>query len=697
MSKKKRPVSPAIPAATPSPKTVHVLASNPVQVSKPQPVAPAPPQPADPNELIRFDRRTNWTLGIITGLFLLMVLGKLHYVSLPIWNTLIPDGSPTTRGLVAGTPKQIRMDDYAVGAPWIISNVNNGMTDTNEGLGGLKTPLLVAPVKHIVSIFKPGSWGFLLLDTERGYAWGYDFSPYMLLMGSFLFFMLITRSQYLLSMTGALAMLLSSGTVWWSFIPSGMIGYCGLTAVTAVYLLREKTPWRMALLAFGLVYLAIVYLLLLYPPYQVPMSYLYMLVLGGFVYNERKRFFPLPAWALKLAFLAVAVAICGALLYPFYKDVQETLIAASKTVYPGQRSESGGSGFIANWYSEYYSWITNYQSYPKSWLNICEMSHYLTFAPVILPLTVVLFIQRKRIDWMLAGAAFFTVVLAIYVEYGWPKWLAEKTLVSMSPSRRAQIPLGVGSIMLTVVYLNAIRDYVKQVPVWVNAAAILAILGFMIYTAWVNVNDSEGIITSSQTFLPVLFFAAMNGLLLFTIQSKYRIALFCTGLILFLLPNLGANPLSKGLTPITDHLLYRAVKPLVDQNPDARWIVNGSQYVTYLVTATGAKQITGVKYLPERKKIFSVLDPAMKRDSAYNRYAHVTFQTYINGAQGDTTILAQQFEDGYVIAGDPCSPKFKKLNVKYMLYDHPPQIPYEVRCMKKAVELGSMTIYERVD
>ncbi|MBO0932736.1 DUF7657 domain-containing protein [Fibrella aquatilis] len=697
MSKKKRQASPDTQAAPPTRKPVTVPAPTPTLAAKPQPVAPLPPKPADPNELIRFDRRTNWTLGIIVGLFLLMVLGKLHFVSLPAWNTLVPDGSPVNRGLVSGTAKTIRMDDYAVGAPWIISNINRGYPIENEGIGGLKSAMLTVPAKHIVSFFKPHNWGFFVLDAERGYAWMYDLCIPLLLIGSFLFFMMITRNQYFLSLTGAIALLLSSGTVWWTFIPASMIGYCGLTAVTAVYLLRERKPLRIVLLAFGLVYLCIAYLLQLYPPYQVPMSYLYILVLGGFLYNERKRFFPINAWVLKAGLLAVAVAVFGAVVYLFYNDVKETIQAASSTVYPGQRSESGGSGFIANWFSEYYSWVTNYQSYPKGWLNICEMSHYLTFAPVILPLTVVLFIQRKRIDWMLAGAALFTIALAIYVEYGWPKWLAEKTLVSMAPSRRAQIPLGVGSILLTVIYLSAVRDYVKQVPAWVNVAAVAAILGFMIYTAWVNVNDSEGIITSSQTFLPVLFFTAMNALLLFTIQSKYRIALFCTGLILFLLPNLGANPLSKGLTPITDHLLYRAVRPLVEQNPDARWIVNGSQYVTYLVTATGAKQITGVKYLPERKQIFKVLDPTMKRDSAYNRYAHVTFQTYINPQQPDTTILAQQFEDGYIIAGDPCSPKFKKLNVKYMLYDHAPQIPYEVRCMKKAVELGSMTIYERVD
>jgi hypothetical protein len=702
MSKKKRPNSPA-PQTTPASaqpreqQPAAASASATPAVPRTTPSAAPPLSTANPNELIRFDRRTNLTLGIIVGLFVIMVLGKLHFVSLPAWNTLMPDGGPAKRGLVAGTPKTIRMDDYAVGAPWILSNINRGLSIENEAIGGLKSAMLTTPSKHIVTIFKPHNWGFLLLDAERGYAWMYDLCLPLVLIGSFLFFMLISKNQYFLSLTGAMAMLLSSGTVRWTYIPASMIGYCGLTAVVAVYLLHERKPWRMALLALGLVYLAITYLLQLYPPYQVPMSYLYMLVLAGFLYTERKRFFPVPGWLLKVAFLGVAVAVSGAVVYTFYADIKDTIQAVSSTVYPGKRSDVGGTGFIANWFSEYYSWSFDDQQFPRTWLNICELSHYVTFAPVILPLTVVLFVQRKRIDWALAAAAFFTVAVAIYVEYGWPKWLASTTLMSMAPSRRAQIPLGVGSIVLTVTYLAAIRDYVKLVSFWVNAAAVGSILLFMIYTATVNIDDSEGLITSGKAFGPVLFFTLMNVLLLFTIPVRYRVALFGTGLILFLLPNIKANPLSKGLTPLTDNLLYKTVKPFVDADPEARWLVNGSQYVAYMVTATGAKQITGVKYIPERRTVFKVLDPQMKRDSAYNRYAHVTFQTYIDPAHPDTTILAQQYEDGYIIAGDPCSPKFKALNVKYVLYDKAPQIPYEVRCMKKAAELGSMTIYERVD
>jgi len=680
MSKKARKAPPVTPPAAPQ------------RVVTPERAAPASLEPSGPavEGLIRFDRRTRWTLGVMTGVFLLLVLLKMHYVSLPMWNTLIPDGSPADRGLVAGTPKQIRMDDYAVAAPWILSNINHDFPTINESLGGEQAPLMVAPTRHLVTLFKPANWGFLIFSPERAYAWMYDLSPYLLLLGSFLFFMLVTGNQYVLSLTGALALLLSSGTVWWSFIPAGMVGYCGLAFVAFVYLLREKTPWRAALWALGLVYAVLAYAFILYPPYQVPLSYLYLLVLAGYLYQQRAQLFPVPALAVKIAGLVGAVALWGGLLYLVYGDLQATIAAVSNTVYPGKRSETGGTGFVANWFSEYYSWLVSDQRFPQTWMNICELSHYLTFAPVILPLSAAWFWLNRRVDWMLAGAAFFTLALVLYIEVGYPEWLAKATLLSMAPTRRAQIPLGIGSIVLTVLYLGTIREQYRAVPLWANALAVAGIIGFMVYTALLNLEDASGLFRAYQLVVPVAFFALMNGLLLFTIPFRYRVTAFCAGLLLFLLPNLQANPLAKGLTPLTDHLFYKAVRQLVEQDPDARWVVNGNQFLTYMVTATGAKQITGVKFIPERK-IMRVLDPAARRDSAYNRYAHVTFQSFIDGK--DSVILHNPYEDGYLIAADPCSPRLKALNVKYVVYDRQPQ-PVEVRCMTPVNNLGSITIYK---
>ena len=694
MSKKKK----GQPIATATSSPSHPAVSPP----KPQPAAvrlqpDAPLKPAElpeserPFELIRFDKRVKWTLGVFVGFFVLFVLFKWHFESTSMWNTLLPDGSPETRGLVAGKPRQIRMDDYAVATPSFLSQVNLGLPVENESIGGLKAALVSNPAKHSISIFRPSSWGSLFLDTERGYSFATLQNIFSLLVGSFLLFLVLTRNNYFLSLTGTLTLLLSSGTISWTFIPSAMIGYGSAATVAFLLLLHEKKLPYIALQSFLLIFSVVAFLLILYPPYQVPLVYLFSLLIVGYVLQERKNIFPLPAVGWKLLALAVAMGLSGIVLYSYYLDANETITALTKTVYPGQRIDLGGTGFIANWYSEYYSWSFSDAKFPKSWLNSCEYAHYLTFAPVIIPASAYWFVRNQRINWLLLGGVLFTLLMLVWIEVGLPESIAKASLLSMSPTRRAQIPMGIGSIYLTIIYLSVIQNQVIKVPTWANALAIAAVIAFMIYTAYINVSDADGFLKGYQLVIPVLFFSVMNILLLFTLNIRYRVLLFCGGLLLFLLPNIRLNPLSIGLTPITENALYKAIKPIVDRDPNARWIVNGSQYITYMVTATGAKQLTGVKILPDRKHIFSVLDPEMKRDSAYNRYAHVINQSYINGR--DSVILVNQFEDGYVIAMDPCSPRMKQLNVKYQVFDHQPQ-PVEVRCMKSIATLGSLTIYE---
>lgn len=699
-SSRKKSVSrevPQRPSAQPEarPTAAPVTSTSPTHTPPPPLTAPATPTSlpvAGGLELIRFDRRVTITLGIFVGLFALMVLFKLHFGSEAMWNQLLPDGAPYKRGLLAGQPRQIRMDEYAVGAPWNLSNYHNGLKEENETIGGQKTPLLLMAVKHPSTIFKFANWGMLFLDVERGYAWMMDSTPLILLVGSFLFFLLLTRNQFWLSLTGALTLLFSSGTVSWTFSPGNVIGFCCAAFVLGVYLLISRKLSTILIVSTLLVWVLVNFALIVYPPYQVPMVYFFTLVFIGYVINERKHFFPLRGIPLKLIGIAVPSVLAGIILYSFRKDVQDTLTAVTSTVYPGKRVEMGGTGFIANWYSEFFSWFFTDTSFPKSWLNSCEMAHYLNFTPVVIPLCVVLWVQTKRIDWMLLLASVFMIVMLVWMEVGLPKGLATASLLSMSPTRRAQIPMGVGGIVLLFLYLASLKNApLPKMPVWFTPVAMLGVLGYLLYAAYVNINDSDGMIKSSQTFLPIVFFTALGSLLIFSLRTPYRVPVFCAGILLYLLPNMKLNPIAVGLSPIMDHSLYKTIRPIVESDPDARWMVNGNQFLTYMVTATGAKQITGVKYIPDRKHIFSVLDPTAKRDSAYNRYAHVTYQSYINGR--DSVILVNQYEDGYVIAMDPCSPKMKQLNVKYQVFDHPTQ-PVETRCMQEIARQGNVVIYK---
>ncbi|MCC5613117.1 hypothetical protein LC612_42195, partial [Nostoc sp. CHAB 5834] len=368
----------------------------------------------------------------------------------------------------------------------------------------------------------------------------------------------------------------------------------------------------------------------------------------------------------------------------------------SNTVYPGKRSETGGTGFVANWFSEYFSgWLLNDQRFPQSWLNICELSHFITFTPVIAVSTLIYFVYNRKVDPLLAIILAYVLVLLLWIEVGFPAFLAKATLLDVSPTRRTQIPFGIGNVVLAVLYFSYIHARKFTVRGSVAVGLSMAVAGFMVYAAWLNLEDAQGLYKAHQLFLPAFFFGALNFLLLPVVNFKNKELVVAGALVLFTMPNLKINPVGKGMAPITENALYLKVRALHLQEPEARWVVMGSQYITYLVTATGVNQLSGVKNQPDFKTM-RVLDPTAKRDSAYNRYAHAVYNSYIDPAHPDSVIIQNGFEDAYQVGIDPCSPKLKKLNVRYIIFDRTPQ-PVEIRCMKQVDKQGNIEIYRTND
>ena len=692
MSKKKK--GSAVTAAASSLNRPAVSQPKPQPVSaRTPPVAPlkpaATPEAEHPFELIRFDKRLKWFMGICIGLFLLLTLAKIHSISLAAWNQIIPDGSNPRRGLISGEPRRIRMDDYAVGTPWILSQANKGFPTENLTIGGEKAPILVTPTKHFSVLFKPDQWGFFVLDVERGYAWMYNFRVMFALIGATLMLLLLTRNNFWLSVFGSFWLFLSSGTQSWMYIPTPMIAAMSLIFVASVYLIYSRSTKIILGSSVALAWLLMNYALILYPPYQVPLGYVLLFVFVGYLLNNTDTKLMLTQWPVKAGAAVLALALTGGAFMAYYQDVKPSLDAIMNTVYPGKRSELGGTGFIANWFSEYFSWSLSDSKFPTAWLNSCEFAHYITFAPIIIPCTAVSFIMNRKVDWVVLLLSVFVIIGYVWIEIGFPEWLAKLTLWNMSPTRRTQIPFGIGNVLLTIAYLY----YLTTTPVRTNklytAIGVAAVLAFMIYAANLNVEDSSGFFRMSQLFLPILFFTVVGSLLLFTWELPYRNAFFGGAMLLFLLPNLKINPVSKGMAPIIEHQLYKTVQNIHNQEPAAKWTVFGSQFVGYMVTATGVDVLSGVKYIPPRPWT-NVLDPTMKRDSAYNRFAHTIYASYVDGR--DSVIIQNTYEDGYTVAMDPCSPRLKQLNVKYIVFDHPTQ-PAETRCMKQVANLGSITIY----
>ena len=701
MSKKKKgqPVQPAVRSVTNS------LVDSPV--ARPKPVdAPAIKPPVTPLVdddasfvLIRFDKRVKRFMGIVVGLFIVLSLAKIHTSSIPVWNQILPDGADLKRGLVAGMPRSIRMDEWSAMVPFILSQANNGYPQENAAIGGGKPGLVVyLPLSHFIMAFRPNYWGFGFLDLDRAFAWNNLFYPFFGYLVSVLLMLILTRNQFWLSVFGGLWLVLSPGIAWWSFSPLTHVFSGSLILIGSLYVFYARTLRTRLLGGILFAWAFITFALNLYPPYQVPYGYLLIFLLIGFTWRNYRKELLFNQWIGKVVTFGLAGMAIAAVVYAYYTDAKPTIDAMANTVYPGKRSESGGTGFVANWLSEYYSgWLLSDQKFPSTWMNICELSHSVTFMPVIAVSMAIYAYVTKKYDPLVLIILAYSIVLLIWIEVGFPTFLAKATLLDVSPTRRTQVSLGITNVMLAVLYLAYIRGRQITLTGSVKTGLIAAAIGFMVYAAWLNISDAAGTYQAHQLFLLTLFFVGLHLLLLPVTNFRHKEIWVGLAMVLFSLPSLGINPIAKGLSPITEHLLYQKVREIHLQDPTARWTVmsdvQNRPYVTYMVTATGVNQLSGIKFIPDFKTM-RTLDPTAKRDSAYNRYAHTVYTSYINGT--DSTIIVNQFEDGYLVALDPCSPKLKKLNAKYFIFEKTPQA-VETRCMTQVATLGSLTIYKRTD
>ena len=122
-------------------------------------------------ELVRFDRKTLAVLAALAlGVAASTALG-IHGSSIGIWNHL-PGGTPGA-GVLLGTPKQTRSDEYAVTTLAMISQarVRPDFPRVNPAWGAGPVPLIFSlPARHWSMAVRPQLAGFLALDLVRGFA-----------------------------------------------------------------------------------------------------------------------------------------------------------------------------------------------------------------------------------------------------------------------------------------------------------------------------------------------------------------------------------------------------------------------------------------------------------------------------------------------------------------------------------------------
>jgi hypothetical protein len=483
--------------------------------------------------------------------------------------------------------------------------------------------------------------------------------------------------------------LFSSGTQWWfaTNIPEMLSSIC-LLFVSSIYFLNSTKISSLIISISIFTYFGIFFGLTLYPPYLIPLGYFFIFISIGYLADNFKKEIIFSKLLFKSILVLSSILATGIVFYLYILDIKPIIELIGNTVYPGKRLEFGGTGFTASAFSEYYSLFINGEKFPKEWSNICELSHYLTFFPIIVFGVAYCFIKRIKVPKLVFFLLIFQLIGYAWMYIRFPEFLAKISLLFLVPPYRLMIPLGISNVFLTGIFLSN-HNILFSKRNWTIRIIIIIVSFLFIYSNSQFMNSSvNNFFKPHQILISSILIAACYYSLIFKNDSKYYTYLFILIISAYWIHNTTVNPISRGLSPIRQNSISKAVIEINEKDP-GKWVVFGQFTFSDFLTSSGLDVISGVKFVPMYKEM-KILDPELKKDSTFNRYAHISFYPYIDGK--DSVIFNLIQSDAYAIQMDPCGEKIKKLGIKYVLFTYTPQ-PSEIRCMIPLVN-SNINIYK---
>lgn len=645
-------------------------------------------------ELIRFDKKVKIYIGLCLFLYFLFVILKFHNSSIPLWNLNVNDGANEKRGLVLGKPLPVRSDEWLVVSSFVLAQEQDHYPVSNEALGYGKTPLLMGlPTNDILSKLRPTLWGYYLLDNERAFSWQWNFKIFPFLIVSFLFLMLFTKNNFLISLFGSVWLFLSSAIQWWS-INTELFTLGFLIVISAIYILYlNKTH---LIILNGIIFLISCYsfAMNLYPAYQVPLAYFLLALFVGFVISRKNFTILLEKKLVKLSVFACCIILLTLLFYKFYNECKATIGVMSSTVYPGKRSEQGGGFPFIGLFRDNFSWFLSDTVFPPKWGNICELSSFLMLLPVVVAMILFSYFKTRKINALFVPLVVFEFIMCLWLFKGFSPSLAKLSFFSVTTTHRAFFIFGFSNVVFTLLYLG---QYDKTTAAaTTNKNKILGFLVVFIIAFMINYflnKQSERFFSINQIFNATIFSAILNWLILYFKENKLFQYLFVASCIFFVASNIFINPLSKGLSPFLDNKIYNTVTQIEKKDPNAGWVVFGHMTAPDFLKAAGTNCFNGVQFAPPLEKLH-ILDPTGKSNDVYDRYAHIVLFPLIDG--NDSVKFSLDRADLYTIQMDPSSPRFKQMGIKYVMFSYKPSEP-EVRNMSPVTDTCGFFIYKRKD
>ncbi len=290
-------------------------------------------------------------------------------------------------GLVAGKPKGIRSDEWAVWTPYTQVAVNNGFARTNltspygEDLRNFNS----LPLKDWALPFKPQFWLFFMTDPATAFSFSHAFYIILFLIG---YHRLLRAFGFAPGWSATASVMLFCSAfvqVWWTTVGPVMAGFPWLLLAAMV-----PGPKNSLLRGAMVFYLTAFWLLAhVYPPIIISLAFAGLALLAAFR----------PQALRPQAILAplVGAGLAAGLAWFYLSDVIPVM---ASTVYPGDRISVGGELSVWQAASQVLpNLMVTSSFYPVLAANVCEAASVGTW---MLPLLLV-FADHRLLAASLCG------------------------------------------------------------------------------------------------------------------------------------------------------------------------------------------------------------------------------------------------------------------------------------------------------
>jgi len=542
-----------------------------------------------------------------------------------------------------------------------------------------------------------------VLGVSRGFAWRWWAQMVVATLGTFALLLAVTRRRWTSAVLASTAAF-SPYVAWWSLTPGLVLGFVAGATAAGVAAMRAPTRGRAIALAAGGGYLATAAFLLLYPPWQISLGWVALAVLVGTALDARvgvRRLLTVVASA------GAVLAVAGGV---WYLQSRDALIATANTIYPGQRIATSAGGNVA--------WLFDQPSSPFAasvparalrgpsvaanghvvLANQSEISSAwlpLPILVVVVAAVVLVSVRRRRgsaqvapapagdgmgtgeeatvgdgaevgaggppLLWTTVCVAASGLLLLAWSVLPLPAWVGQLTLLDRVEGVRTSLALGLVAVLLVAIGAATLRDVPSSrlwTALWVVAAATTVWL-----TAWATDALPWGPVAPPH-LTRVLAVAGVFAVA-FALLAAGRV-LTVAGVVLVVASAATwavVNPVYRGLGPLVNDPLVRAMEPLAAGASPARVAVFGSLTLDALVESSGVVTLSGLTVYPDRD-VWQTLAPT--QEAAWNNYAKYV---WVADATATPARIVSAGSTARVLRIDPCAPQTLALHLDWVVAD----------------------------